>query len=825
MDTKYDLIIIGGGLVGASLACALIHTDLSIAIIEAKAPSSPSQTSFDERTIVLDYSSYQIFKALNVWPSLEAQGKAWPIVDIDVSELGQKGSAYLSCQDVATHALGYVVPTRVIGRILWDQLEAASNITLLCPEQADDVVCHDDRVEISLKNKTNVLSTKLMVLADGGRSSLRETLGFKITQKTYQQHLLISTITTDTPHHGRAFEKFTSHGPVALLPIQTQDYALVWTLPPKETEIYKNLEPDIFLNRLKEMYGDCAGQFKTLGARKSYPLALSYVKHPTKERVVLIGNAAHTVHPIGAQGFNLGLKDVAALAKLIASAHTEKRDIGARDLLTSYSQHRQMETRFVLYFTEFLIKVFSHQFFPIALGRRFALRALDKVQILKQMMLKRSLGLHGQQNPLRLGLPIISNRQVVAPAVSYDVMIVGAGLIGSGLAAMLACDTTLKVALIDKMPPPNMPTGDFELRINAYNLATMQLLHRAGVWDLLPKERVFPFNAVYVCNESELGSLQFAAKDVQEKHLGYFAENNLVNRVLIDHIETLQNVDYFTGVDINGIEYKHDKIMVNTQEGHQFSASLLAGCDGSNSLVRKLVGIDITCYPYFQKCIVGTLEFEGDHHCTAWQRFLSTGPIGLLPLAPGYCSLAWSCEQHYADKLMAMNEDEFIAILHKSIRGRLGPIKKMHKRACFPLIAKHANSYVAPRVALLGDAAHTIHPLAGLGANLGFQDVAKLSDIILGNGQHRTVAIGHSIMLKKYEHTRRYHNKMMMLAMSMFNATFTHDKPSLRKIAGIGLALANTIKPLKNILLKQAMWMEFGVSHRLSSIAHRKKVQ
>jgi len=325
VKTDYDVIIVGGGMVGGSMACALTGADLKVAVIEASPIGADTQPSFDERTIALTYSSRQIFNGLGLWEPVMATGEASPILDIEVSDRGHPGFCRLSHEDVGTEALGYVVPTRVTGRILHDAIQADNNITLYCPATVVDVQRHAEYVEASIDAESpgngdaqrQVLSARLLIIADGGRSGLRDGLGFERTTRAYPQSALITLVKTDKPHHGMAYERFVGSGPLALLPVKTNEFAVVWTLEPDDIERFTGMSDSRLLARLQIAYGDRAGTFECVGSRRIYPLSLERVDQPAGQRVVVIGNAAHLVHPVAGQGFNLGLKDVADLTELV----------------------------------------------------------------------------------------------------------------------------------------------------------------------------------------------------------------------------------------------------------------------------------------------------------------------------------------------------------------------------------------------------------------------------------------------------------------------------------------------------------------------------
>jgi len=824
MNTDFDVIIVGGGMVGASMACALSSTKLKVAVVEPHPAESESQPSYDERTIALTYGSRQIFAGLGVWDEINATGEAWPILDIEISDRGHPGACRLSHDDVGTEALGYVVPTRVTGKVLHDRIRAEENVTLLCPAEVTGVERRQGYVEAAISDGDDPhtpgavpagrkLSARLLVIADGGRSPLRDQLGFKGSSKTYRQLALITTVRTDRPHHGLAYERFVGSGPLALLPMHDNDFAVVWTLEPADIDTYKDMSDERLLARLQLAYGDRAGTFDKLGSRQVYPLSLARVDQPTEPRVVAIGNAAHLVHPVAGQGFNLGLKDVADLAELIGEAHETGQDIGDAGLIGRYARNRRRETRNVLEFTDRMIGVFSSDFLPVAVGRNLGLLAIDKLPPIKRELLRRTMGLHGRQSKLASGRPLGHGLPEGQEVRHYDVIIVGAGLIGGTLACALG-DTKYRVAILDKMPPRPAPTGEFQLRVNAYNRAAEKLLRDVGAWDDLPKDRIFPFRRMYVGSEGGAGAVKFAAVDVGETYLGYFIENDLVTHTLIERAAGLENVDVITDAEIQDIRFGRDQVTLLSAAGDAYSARLLVGSDGAESRVRAAAGVSVKRHPYGQKCIVGTVEFDGDHEATAWQRFLATGPLGLLPLKPGACSLAWSCREEYADRLMRMDDEEFIAELDAAIQGRLGKITRMGPRGAFPLIARDAATYVAERTALMGDAAHVIHQLAGLGANIGFQDAAELAQLLIRAQARPGTDIGGRDLLRQYERRRHREDRIVMAAMSGFNTVFSNDAFLLSKLRDRGLQVADKIAPAKNFLLRRAMWMS------LKSLGH-----
>lgn len=404
---KYDLVIVGGGLAGASLACALADTPLRIAVVEAIPFDSDTQPSYDERTLALTWSSRRIFEGIGVWQAIAGR-EAEPILSIHISNRGHAGIARLDHCQAGTAALGYVVPTRVIGRALQEKMEASPGVVLHCPASVTRVATSPGGalVAMELEGVERVVETRVVVIADGGRSPVCAQLGMKPEIRPYAQSVLLTIVSVDRDHHGIAYERFTEHGPLALLPLSDRRYAVVWTLPPEEIELHREQPDDAFLADLQCAFGDRAGRFSRPGNRNVYPLGLSRLRRPVRERLVVIGNAAHTVHPVAGQGFNLGLRDVAALAETISDADLRGADIGAPEVLERYAEQRQRDTFMVTTFTHGLIRVFSNEFPPLALARNLGLGGVELLPPLKRLLLRRTMGMSGQPSRLAMGLPL-----------------------------------------------------------------------------------------------------------------------------------------------------------------------------------------------------------------------------------------------------------------------------------------------------------------------------------------------------------------------------------------------------------------------------------
>ena len=377
MSQKFDLIIVGGGLVGASLAAALRNTGIRIAVIEPYAFDADAQPSYDERTVALTDNARQIYTGMGIWEQIENAGVE-PILDIHISNQGSFGITHLSHQDVGAPALGYVVPTRSIGRVLYGSTAQSKDIALIQPASAQSLQVRNSRCVVMVdkgREAADEINASLVVIADGGRSGLTKGLG--VDEHVYDQQALLSIVEVDTPHHGRAYERFTKEGPLALLPHQQQRYAVVWTCAKNTIDKRLAMSNSEFLEALQDAFGDRAGIFTNPSPRKTYPLSRNHLGMPARERIVAIGNAAHTVHPVAGQGFNLGLRDVAWLAEHILGAFSQGDDIGNPAVINAYTAIRKRDTRMVSCFTHGLISAFSNDFIAPRLLRNFGLMAIE----------------------------------------------------------------------------------------------------------------------------------------------------------------------------------------------------------------------------------------------------------------------------------------------------------------------------------------------------------------------------------------------------------------------------------------------------------------
>jgi 2-octaprenyl-6-methoxyphenol hydroxylase len=402
-----DILIIGGGLVGASLAVALGQAGLTVTVVEACPLSVDQRPNYDERSIALAQGSQCIFSALGLWPSL--QDEVCPIHTIHVSDRGHFGFTRLRREQQGVPALGYVATARVLGKTLLDQLDRLQNVRTLAPAQLIDFQVHDDGVStrLMLEDRTLECSARLLVAADGAQSSVRDQLGIHSTRRDYGQTAVIANVTAERGHENVAYERFTDSGPLALLPMSGQRCALVWTVRSDQSDDIMGLDDAQFLSRLQERFGYRLGRFVKAGQRRhAYPLQLLQARESIRPRMALIGNAMHTLHPVAGQGFNLGLRDVAALAEVVMDARRNGLDIGDNTVLARYADWRQADQRRVVAFTDSMVRLFGHSLPPVAWLRDAGMLALDMCPPAKRWFGRLTTGRAGRLPRLARGLEL-----------------------------------------------------------------------------------------------------------------------------------------------------------------------------------------------------------------------------------------------------------------------------------------------------------------------------------------------------------------------------------------------------------------------------------
>ncbi|WP_417614638.1 2-octaprenyl-6-methoxyphenyl hydroxylase [Oceanisphaera sp.] len=399
--THYDVVINGGGLAGAVLALGLSQLEradgstLRIALIERSAPDQNRHPGFDARSIALAGHSCELLQQLGLWSLL--RDLATPITAIQVSDQGHFGQVNMQAQDYSVPALGNVIELAPVGQLLYQQLQQHPAIELFCPAQIATWQQAADQVMVTLDNDQR-LTTSLLVAADGHHSRISRQLKLPRRQFDYQQSAIIANVQTAMPHQGRAFERFTPEGPIALLPMSGERCSLVWCVSNARAKQLMACDDSAFLTRLQQEFGYRLGRITRTGTRHCYPLVLDEVTRPWHHRVVLVGNAAHLLHPIAGQGFNLGLRDVAALVEQVRQALLDPSeaehpvDLGSHQLLSRYGQSRQADQAALVGITSALALLFSNDHPVLAAGRNLGLMTMAACSSLKHSLAWQAMG-------------------------------------------------------------------------------------------------------------------------------------------------------------------------------------------------------------------------------------------------------------------------------------------------------------------------------------------------------------------------------------------------------------------------------------------------
>lgn len=388
--SRVQLAIIGGGLVGASLVLALQEgarqRGWRIVLIEPFAPGNSYQPSYDARSSALSYGTRQIYERLGLWPALSA--RAEPIRQIHVSDRGRFGATRLSAESEGVPALGYVVENAWLGQCLWQALDAEV-VEWRCPAEVTALQALGDGYRLTL-NDGSQLDCDLAVLADGGRSGLREQLGITVKTTPYGQNALIANISTAEAHQGQAFERFTDEGPMALLPLSENRSALVWTRQGSDAQRLAALPDREFLAELQQVFGYRLGALTQVGARHLYPLSLVEASEQVRPHLVVLGNAAHSLHPIAGQGYNLSLRDTLALAEALLDSPATPGDFS---VLQDYLQRQRLDQQLTVGFSDQVTRLFSTAQPLLVAGRNLGLLGLDLLPPAKHWFARQAMGL------------------------------------------------------------------------------------------------------------------------------------------------------------------------------------------------------------------------------------------------------------------------------------------------------------------------------------------------------------------------------------------------------------------------------------------------
>ena len=415
-ERQYDIVIAGGGMIGTSLALALAPLGLRVAVVEAVARKEAAQPSFEDRSTALSRSTQRMFEAMGLWPAIVEAST--PIRAIHVSDQGRFGFSHIDAEEQGVEALGYVVINRVLGAVLQSALTDVNGVDVLCPARIVDVELKPERATATVETEDGreQLNCALLVAADGARSAVRDMMGITAQTSDYGQRAVIGNLLPEKPVDNVAYERFTPQGPLAILPVADERAGFVWTVSASDAERVMALEDDAFLEELQREFGYRLGTFSRVGKRACYPLVLSRALRLTATRSVLIGNSAHGLHPVSAQGFNLGMRDVAAIVDCIADNRgrstnsTEKccsdPDYDPAELLERYAEWRRSDQKKLVRFTDGLVRLFGSDKLPLKTLRNVGMLGFDLVPGVRSLFAKHTMGLAGRLPRLSRGVPV-----------------------------------------------------------------------------------------------------------------------------------------------------------------------------------------------------------------------------------------------------------------------------------------------------------------------------------------------------------------------------------------------------------------------------------
>ena len=401
----------------------------------------------------------------------------------------------------------------------------------------------------------------------------------------------------------------------------------------------------------------------------------------------------------------------------------------------------------------------------------------------------------------------------------YDVIIVGSGMVGATLACALG-NSSLKIAVIEAQQSNfDWDEGSHDIRVSAITHASQHIFENLGVWESMQHDGVAAYNKMHVWDATGQGQIHFDSTEVGQADLGHIIENRIIQKAVETRLADFDNIDLLMPVQLQSMRLNKQGVELISTDGLKLSAKMLVGADGANSWVRKQAGITLSSWAYHQNAVVCNVTTSESHQNACWQQFMPEGPLAFLPLADGQSSIVWSTTEEKAQSLLNMDEHSFNQELQMTFGSSLGRIQLNSERGSFPLRLRHANQYVQEHLALIGDAAHTVHPLAGQGVNLGLLDAVVLAEELL-RAVEKKRDIGSLSTLRRYERRRKGDNIAMLAAMDGFKRLFSNDITPLKLLRNSGLNIADKFKPLKNLMSKRAMGqLGIGLNEKLPHLA------
>lgn len=387
---------------------------------------------------------------------------------------------------------------------------------------------------------------------------------------------------------------------------------------------------------------------------------------------------------------------------------------------------------------------------------------------------------------------------------TFDVVIIGGGIVGTTLACALR-HTSLRIALIEPGSTDGYTVEHlFDLRVSAITRASQRIFETLGVWAAMQQQRVSPFREMHVWDKAQHGEIHFDSAELGEPLLGHIIENRVMTTSLFAALTTAQNVEVLAGRFCQRLQREPGRWQIELDDGTVLHSTLVVGADGSHSWVRQQQQIRVRGWDYDHTALVTYVKTALPHQATAWQRFLPTGPLAFLPLTDGYSSIVWSTRDAHARELQRLPSQEFAQQLEQAFESRLGAIEQVGARAIFPLRFFMAEHYISEGLALVGDAAHTMHPLAGQGVNLGLADAASFAQVMVETARAKR-PLDDNVALRRYERWRRAENLAMFVSVDGLQRLFDNDQPLIDRLRNTGMWCLNRLAPLKNTIIASAM--------------------